>query len=101
MWGWKTVEREIQPAISVEEARQRLTDVGFEEQSQGESHGLFRRDGTQFTRDGRNVSLEVAVVEESDRLVLQIRYDQFVLFDTGDLERYADEVAASLQPAGA
>lgn len=101
MWGWKTVEREIQPAISIDEARSLMVESGFEEHSHGSSHALFRRDGSQLTRDGRNVSLELGIVEESDKLVLQLRYDQFILFDTGDLERYADEIAETLQAARA
>ena len=43
------------------------------------------------------VPLELAIAEADTGLFLQIRYDTFVLADTGDLQRVADDLAAKLR----
>lgn len=99
MWGWKTVERHVSPSATVDEARSRLTEQGFEEQSGDSRHATFKRDGTRLTTSGDKTELEVAIAETDDGMVLHVRYGAFVLFDTGDLERIADSLAEELKPA--
>lgn len=100
MWGWKTVERQISPAISVDDARSRLEGEGFEHQSGDSRHATFIREGTRVTTDGRKTPVELAVAETESGLIMHLRYRSFVLFDTGDLEKFGDEIVDLLQPAG-
>lgn len=97
MWGWRTVERDVQPAVSVDTARERLTEQGFDEQSGDSKHATFYRDGTWFTTKGDRIPLELAIAETDAGLVAHLRYRSFILFDTGDLERFGDEVADYLR----
>ena len=99
MWGWKTVEREISPSVTVDEARERLAEQGFDEQSGDSRHATLKRDGTRVTTSGQKTELELAIAETDSGLVLHVRYGAFVLFDTGDLEHIGDELAELLKPA--
>ncbi len=99
MWGWKTVERQVSPSVSIAGARERLGAEGFEEQSGDSRHATFKRNGTRLTTSGDRTELEAAIAETDSGLVLHLRYGAFVLFDTGDLEQIADELAEKLKPA--
>ncbi|OMQ16529.1 hypothetical protein A7K94_0201855 [Modestobacter sp. VKM Ac-2676] len=57
---------------------------------------LLHRSGTQLTLRGAEFPLELALAEGGEGLFLQLRYDTFVLADTGDLDRLADDLAAVL-----
>ena len=45
---------------------------------------------------GRNLPLELAIAESGRGLFIQLRYETFLLFDTGDLNEIAGEIAAEL-----
>ena len=96
MWGWKAVERMIEPSVTWEEAHLILKEAGFMEHVANPEHAIFRRDGTQLTTEGEKLPFEVALAKTETGLFLQARYDAFVLFDTGDLEKIADGLAAKL-----
>lgn len=99
MWGWRTVEKEVRPGVPMDDARRILAEAGFDEQSGDESHAVMKKDGTQITKDGSSYPIELAVAEADGGLMLHLRYDRFVLFDTGDLVRYGEEIAGWLEPA--
>ncbi len=96
MWGWKTEEREVGSSVSLDEARDILIREDFFEHVKNPSHVIMKRSGTQFTASGEIFPIELAVAEAETGLFLQLRYDTFALFDTGDLGRMADSLAEKL-----
>lgn len=101
MWGWKAVERTIESSVSFEEAKKIAQEGGFELATSNPSHAVLRRAGTEsgwtkFAPEGENIPLELAIAKSDRGLFVQLRYDHFVLFDTGDLEQVADEIATAL-----
>jgi hypothetical protein len=101
MWGWKTVERQVSPSVSVDDARSRLESEGFEFQSGDSRYATFTRGGTQWTTAGQNLPLELAIAGTENGLIMHLRYGTFVLYDTGDLEKFGDEIVDLLQPVRA
>ncbi|MCO6043586.1 hypothetical protein NG895_06675 [Aeoliella sp. ICT_H6.2] len=104
MWGWKTADRTIEPSVSFDEAKQIVQQAGFELVVSNPSHAVLKRAGTesgwtQFAPEGENLPLELAIAQSERGLFVQLRYEHFVLFDTGDLDRVADEVAAAFRRA--
>lgn len=98
MWGWKAVERTIEPSVTLEQARGILEAAGFTQTVANPAHAIFKRAGTQLSTSGKDFSVEAAVAKSEGGLFLQIRYDTFVLFDTGDLEKLAADLASQLSP---
>ena len=96
MWGWKTVEKTIEPSVSLSQALAILKSEGFEERVSNESHVILDRKGTELTTQGARFPMELAVATKGKGLFLQLRYDGFVLFDTGDLQQLGDELASKL-----
>jgi hypothetical protein len=101
MWGWKTAERVVEPSISFDEAKRKIQRHGFELITSNPKHGIFKLRGidngwTKLAPQGENLPLELAVAESDRGLFIQLRYDHFVLFDTGDLQQIADELASEL-----
>ncbi len=96
MWGWKAVQRTISSSVSLEKAREILKDCGFIANVENPTHIILKRPGTQLTVKGESVPIELALAKAESGLFLQLRYDTFVLFDTGDLDRLADELSAKL-----
>ncbi len=97
MWGWKAVERQIDPSISLDQAKVIMKQEGFAEHTTNPEHVIFKRPGTQLAVKGEKFSTEVALAKGETGLFLQARYDTFVLFDTGDLEKLADGLEAKLK----
>jgi hypothetical protein len=97
MIGWKPAERRIPDAVGLSEAKRILEHDGFSTHVDNPGHAILRREGTQLSTSGEEFPLEVAIAEAEQGLHLQIRYDTFVLFDTGDLDQFADEVSAELR----
>ena len=99
MWGWKTVERQVNPSISIDEARNIAVQNGFAEHIKNPSHIVLKRSGTNLTVSAEKIPLELAIAEADEGLFLQLRYDTFVLFDSGDLDRLADDLAGKFRQA--
>lgn len=96
MRGWKPATRALQD-ISMAEAAERLLRQGFNEHDTGDGYALFKRLGTELTASSHKIPLEVALVKEPEGgIEMQLRYDTFVLFDTGDLETEADRIVRTL-----
>lgn len=96
MRGWKPVERHVPDAMRLEDAKRLLQDRGFSVHVDNPQHAILRRSGTELSVSGEKFPLEVALASAEEGLYMQARYDAFVAFDTGDLERFADELAADL-----
>ena len=101
MWGWKTADKTIEPSVSFEEAKRIVQEDGFELSTSNPSHAVLRRAGTEsgwtkFSPKAENLPLDLAVAKSDRGLFVQLRYEHFVLFDTGDLDKVADEIAAAL-----
>jgi hypothetical protein len=94
MDGWNAVERTVDEPVLLDTAVERVEAQGFEQVVRNPGHVLLKRDGTQWTLRGERAPLELALAESDGGLFLQLRYDTFVAFDTGDLEALADELAS-------
>jgi hypothetical protein len=104
VWGWKAVERLVEPSVSFGDGKQILQQLGFQLHASNPGHAVFRRSETEnpwttLLPEGRNVPLELALAQSHSDLYFQLRYGTFALFDTGDLDRLADEIAGRLIPA--
>ena len=97
MWGWKAIERRIEPSVTLDQAKTIMKAAGFSEHITNPEHSVFRRAGTQLAVKGEKFAHEVALAKAEAGLFIQARYDTFVLFDTGDLEKIADDLAAKLK----
>ncbi|MDH2391216.1 hypothetical protein QCN29_21000 [Streptomyces sp. HNM0663] len=99
MHGWKTVERAIPGPVLIDQAVARATNLGFTVHARQPGHVVLHRAGTQLTVRGDRFPLELTIAEAEDGLFLRLRYNTFVLFDTGDLERVADDLASAMTSA--
>ena len=95
--GWKAAERIIEPSIPLEQAKTILKEAGFIEHIANPEHAIFKRAGTQATLKGEKCYLEVTLAKTETGLFLQARYDTFVIFDTGDLDKFADDLSTKLK----
>jgi len=101
MWGWKSVERLIEPSVPFSQAKESLQAQGFRIHASNSHHAVFKSAGTEnpwttLAPSGENVPIELALAETQGGLYLHLRYETFCLFDTGDLNRFADDLAAGL-----
>lgn len=97
MDGWNAVERTVDEPVLLDAAVERVEAMGFEQVVRNPGHVLLKRDGTQWTLRGERFPLELALAESDDGVFLQLRYDTFAAFDTGDLEKLADKLAATVR----
>lgn len=97
--GWKPVEREIAHPLPLDTAVECAQQRGFGVQRRHDGYALLRRQGTQLALSGVRLPLELALVQGGSGLFVQLRYDTFVAFDTGDLDQMADELAQALHDA--
>lgn len=97
MWGWKAAERRIEPSVTLEQAKTIMKGAGFSEHIANPEHVIFRRAGTWLAVKGEKAAVEVALAKTEAGLLLQARYDTFVLFDTGDMQKLADDLVAKLK----
>jgi len=88
---------EVSPSVSLDEARDILIREDFSEHVKKPSHVIMKRSGTQLAVSGEKFPIELVIAEAESGLILQLRYDGFVLFDTGDLGQLADSLASKLQ----
>lgn len=96
MWGWKTLERQIASGLTQDEVRETMREEGFLERLVNGDLSIFNRCGTVFTMQGEKMPLEASLSRGERGLLLQLRYNTWVIFDTGDLCRVADRLAVRL-----
>ena len=82
MWGWKSVERLIEPSASFAQAKETLREQGFQLHTSNPSHAVFRSAGTEnawttLAPNGENVPVELALSESGGGLHLHLRYETF------------------------
>lgn len=100
MLGWKAAERKVAGPTLIDPAVARVTRLGFVEHVRQPGHVVLRRAGSHFLLiRGSSAPLELTIVETEDGLFLRLRYHTLVAFDTGDLERLADEVVDTMTGA--
>lgn len=105
MWGWKSVERTVEPAVSFEEAKRLLVCEGFRIVMSHPHHVVLEGEGDEngwstLAPDGQQLPIELAVGCSTNGLFLLLRYRTLVLFDTGDLNRFADRIQDFLRSTG-
>ena len=83
-------------ATSVDAAVTTLMRFGFHEYERADGQAVLKKPGDRFSFRAHQRPLEATVrAGTSGAVELGFRYDQFLVFDTGDLERHADRVAAA------
>ena len=92
MLGWTPAVRTLE-GVTLDDATAAMLRQGFVEYDRGEGYAVLKKGGTQFAVQGEKLALEAALAQQGDDVELHMRYDTFVLFDTGDLEEAADRVA--------
>lgn len=97
MRGWKPVERNVEDPVLLDTAVERVEELGFAPVTRNPGHVVLRRGGTQLATRGDRFPLELALAESDEGVYLQLRYDTFVAFDTGDLDELADELAVAVR----
>ncbi|MDF1656175.1 MAG: hypothetical protein P1U58_01115 [Verrucomicrobiales bacterium] len=104
MLGWKPVERKIETSLLIDEAVEKAKEIGFEISNENPGFTVLHRDGAWWAtrtgsvesegKDRNQVPLELGIAEADDGIYFQLRYGTFVAFDTGDLERFANEIVS-------
>lgn len=92
MLGWKPAVRNLE-GVTLDDATAAMLRQGFVEYDRGDGYAVLKKDGTQFAVKGERFASEAALAQQGDDVELQLRYDGFVLFDTGDLDEAADRIA--------
>ena len=95
--GWIAVERRIGLSVPLEQAKGIMQKAGFSEHVANPGNAIFRRAGKRLAVKGEDFSIEVSLAKAEAGLFLQARYDTFVLFDTADLEKLADDLVEKLR----
>lgn len=88
MLGWKAVSEKINN-VNIDDAKMILRQAKFVIKEEGEAHVVLHKKGTQLTTESSKVALEAALIQDGQDIIMHLRYDTFVLFDTGDLKREA------------
>ena len=95
--GWSAVERTVDEPVLLDTAVERVEAMGFEQVVGNPGHVVLKRGGTQWTLRGERFPLELTLAESDDGVFLQLRYDTFAAFDTGDLEKLADKLVSTVR----
>ena len=86
------------PAASVDDAVDTLLRHGFHEFERDDGRAVLKKPGNRFAFRAHQRPMEATVEPVGeDEIKLALRYDQLVVFDTGDLDRHADRLAAALR----
>ncbi len=103
MLGWKTVERKIPTNLLIDEAIEEATKIGFEISNENPGFTVLHRKGVWWAsgtgpvksgaEERKQVPIELGIAESEEGIYFQLRYGTFVAFDTGDLEKFANELA--------
>ena len=97
MDGWKAAERRVRGEVLLDHALADVLERGFAVREQLPGSAILTRAGTQLTTRGERFPLELTVSEAEDGVMLRLRYDTFVLADTGDLERLVEDIATDIE----
>jgi hypothetical protein len=93
---WRA-ERELAGKIELSELKSKLYERGFHLDDETAEQIVFKRRGTQLTLQGEKLPLRLAFrLDHSAAVSLVAEYDTWVLFDTGDLRRFADRLIPQL-----
>ena len=98
--GWTPVTRNVTAPVLLDTAVERVAAMGFTPTVRNPGHAVLSRAGTKWTLRGDRFPIEMAIAEADDGLFVQLRYDAFVLADTGDLADVADEAVACIRGDG-
>ncbi len=90
MWGWKTVERSITPAVGPDRASEILGAFGFVPRLANKAFIILSKE---------DPAIEAAVAQTETGVFLQLRYGQFVIYDGGHLVELANQLASLLTPS--
>lgn len=92
MLGWKPAVRNLD-GVTLDDAAAAMLRQGYVEYDRGEGYTVLKKGGTQLAVNGEKFATEAALAQQGDGVELQLRYDTFALFDTGDLQEAADRIA--------
>lgn len=84
------------PAAELDEVAATLRGFGFHDHAVDEQHRTMTRPGNRFAVRGHQRPLTVDLHADRDGVVLELRYDQWLAIDTGDLTRHVERIAAAV-----
>ncbi len=97
--GWATAEREIEGAL-VDQVVERASGIGFTPITRDVGQTVLRRGGAHLAARSSSMPLELTLSETEEGVRARLRYDTFVVFDTGDLEELLDRLIPELSGHG-
>ncbi len=97
MWGWRTVERQVQNAVTLRQAIAIAEESGFREDHSIWNGVVLKRHGRRLGVTVNTLPVQLTIFELDSLLFVQLRYDTLVLLDTGDLGSLADDLASKFR----
>lgn len=79
--------------VTASQAAQTLRRFGFHDHEPDAERIVMKKPGLRFSPRAHQRPMEATLVPHEDGIELTLRYDAFVVFDTGDLEEHADRLA--------
>jgi hypothetical protein len=73
-----------------------LNNYGFEITEKDKATITLKKDGTIITLTGANMPKELSIKYNEKSTEITLKYDAFVLFDTGDLQEELDKICNGL-----
>lgn len=70
---------------------------GYFIHSEDETTLVMRKSGTEFTTDGEKFPKELTILFNDKKTEVSLKYDTFVLFDTGDLQKELDLISNRIE----
>lgn len=91
----KPAVRRLGP-VELDHAVETLRNHGFHEHDHAAGRAVLKKPGARFSPRAHQRPFEAVLSSGQDGLELELRYDVFVAFDTGDLDEQADRLARAL-----
>ncbi len=84
------------PDVELDRAVESLHRHGFHAHDEHDDRRVMKKPGLRFAFKAHQRPMEAVLVPRGGELRLELRYDVFVAFDTGDLEAQADRLAKAI-----
>jgi len=91
MLGWMPVKRKID-GVNFPKVKDRILSIGYNEFDVQAGYTVFKKSGTSMSTDIQKIPLKLKLMQVDASIGIELRYDCFCLFDTGDLKGEADKI---------
>ncbi len=99
MLGWKTINSTVEK-VDFEDAKNSIISQGFELLTDEDNCSILKKSGTTLTLKGSKAPQKLWLVKRDDGVEVQLKYDVFVLFDTGDLQLELERLTEVIREYG-